>query len=298
MKEGICMFKKIIIATDLSAAAFSVVKKVSEMKAFGVEECLLLQCLSIQVIGSEEYMYATTMIERNFSEQRAILEKQGIRVDTRIASGLAKKEISRIASEENYDLIVVGAEARSLVSEPLLGGIAYEIIHMCRKPILLIRLDELRKEGITYVNPVRDNYFQHVLFPTDFSDTANRAFRVVKELAACGVKKITLMHVQERSRIDPYLMNQLPQFNEIDESRLKAMKKSLQDAADIPVDTYISFGSPSKEIVDAVIERDIQLVILGSQGRGYVPELFLGSVGHNVARYSEASVLLIPAGRE
>jgi len=44
-----------------------------------------------------------------------------------------------------------------------------------------------------------------------------------------------------------------------------------------------------------VRDRDVQLTVMGSQGRGYVSDLFLGSVSHNVARQSVASVLLIPA---
>jgi len=39
------MFKKIIIATDLSSAAFAVVKDLGKLKAYGAEEFLLLQCI-------------------------------------------------------------------------------------------------------------------------------------------------------------------------------------------------------------------------------------------------------------
>jgi nucleotide-binding universal stress UspA family protein len=42
-------------------------------------------------------------------------------------------------------------------------------------------------------------------------------------------------------------------------------------------------------------ELSVSLVVMGSQGRGFVPELFLGSVSHNVARHGDASVLLIPS---
>jgi len=37
---------------------------------------------------------------------------------------------------------------------------------------------------------------------------------------------------------------------------------------------------------------------MGSQGRGFIKEVFLGSVSNNVARHSAASVLLIPAVRK
>ena len=291
------MFRRTIVATDLSSAAFAVLKNISILKTYGTEEILLLQCLGQRETGSFAMSYITEALEKNLQEQRRILEAQGFKVETRVVFGIAKKEIDRIAEEEDYSLIVTGVESISLLSEPLMGGVGYEIIHFCRKPILLVRLEETRKEGISYFEPVRSSFREHILFPTDFSETANEAFHVVKELVAAGTKKVTLMHVQEQSRIDPYLLQQLSQFNERDEGRLKEMKKDLQEIADVEVDTVIFYGSPSRDILDAVEDRNVQLVVMGSQGRGYVKELFLGSVSHNIARHAVSSVLLIPAVR-
>ena len=51
------------------------------------------------------------------------------------------------------------------------------------------------------------------------------------------------------------------------------------------MDTLIRFGSPSVETLKTIQELSVSLVVMGSQGRGFVPELFLGSVSHNVARH-------------
>jgi len=37
------------------------------------------------------------------------------------------------------------------------------------------------------------------------------------------------------------------------------------------------------------------LIVLGSQGRGFFNEIFIGSVSHQVARQSDVSVLLVPS---
>lgn len=296
-KEGICMFRRTIIATDLTSAAFAVLKNSAVLKAYGTEEILLLQCLGQVETGSFALTYITEALDKNLQEQKRVLEAQGFKVETRVAFGVAKREIDRIAEEEDYSLIVTGVESCSLLSEPLLGGVGYEIIHYCRTPILLMRLEESRKEGLSYFEPVRVNFLDHVLFPTDFSETASEAFHIVKELVAAGTRKVTLMHVQEQSRIDPYLLQQLNKFNEKDEGRLLEMKKELQQIGDVDVEQVIFYGSPSRDILDAIEDRNVQLVVMGSQGRGYVKELFLGSVSHNVARHAKASVLLIPAKR-
>lgn len=293
------MFRKAIIATDLSAAAFAVVKNMVRLKGLGIEECLLLHCLELP--ESEPHaLTATALLDQNLRDQKKLLEDLGFRTETRIVPGFAAHEVNRIAAEESYSLIVVGAETRTILSEPLVGGIAYEIIHECRFPTLLVRLDEARREGILYVEPARSDYQAHILFPTDFSETADRTFEVILELAAASAfRKITLMHVQDQTRLDPYLLHKLSQFNEIDAERLGDMEKALRGAnAGIEVDKVITYGNPSRDILREVRDREIQMVVMGSQGRGFVRDLFIGSVGHNLARQSEASVLLIPARRE
>jgi len=291
------MFSKMIVATDLSTAAFAVVRNLNGFKAYGTQECLLLECLSMPQVSTMALAYTYPVLEKTLQEQRVLLENQGFKVDTRIVPGMATIEISRIAAQENYSLVVAGAECRSLVSEVLLGGIAFDIIHRCRLPVFIVRLEENKSDGMSSIQGVRTDYSKHVLFPTDFSETAGLAFQAVLDLVSAGTRKVTLMHVQEQTRISPHLLDQLDEFNEIDEARLAAMKEELQGRADVDVDIVIAFGNPSKEIINAVRDRNIQLTVMGSQGRGYVSDLFLGSVSHNVARQSAASILLIPAGK-
>jgi len=290
------MFSRIIAATDLSSAAFAVVRNLSVLKQFGTQEILLLECLSLPQVGSVALSYTYSVLEKNLQEQREMLEKQGFTVETRIVPGMATVEITRIAAEENYSLVVAGAESRSIVSEGLLGGIAFDIIHRCRMPVFLVRLEEIKVEGMSYIQASRCRYNRHVLFPTDFSQTADQAFAFVRELVRKGASKVTLMHVQDQAHIDPHLLNRLGEFNEIDESRLAAMKEILQNESEtqIDIDVVLAYGNPSKEILFAVKSRGVQLTVMGSQGRGFVADLFLGSVSHNIARQSEASVLLIP----
>lgn len=67
---------------------------------------------------------------------------------------------------------------------------------------------------------------------------------------------------------------------------------------EVEVDVQLSIGSPAGEINKAVKEHNIFMIVMGSQGRGFLNEVFLGSVSHQVARHSSASMLIIPANRE
>jgi nucleotide-binding universal stress UspA family protein len=111
------------------------------------------------------------------------------------------------------------------------------------------------------------------------------------------LKKITLVHVQDEYRISPYLDDKIEEFNMIDTERLEGMKKVLLEKGCPEVQIELKYGSPSTQILKAVKESSVQMVIMGSQGRGFVNEFFLGSVSHNIARESPVSVLLIPVKR-
>jgi len=226
-------------------------------------------------------------------DQKEILEKQGFAVTTRIVSSNAKQEVNRIAGKEDYSLIVVG-HSHSKVRDTFLGTIAYNVIDSARKPALVV---PVQKKGGEYTCVRHAGLREHILYPTDFSENADLAFSYVEDFVHQGAKHVTLFHVQDKTRIEPYLGDRLEEFNKIDYSRLESMKESLKKKGNPIIDIELAYGAPYSEIIRLVRERDISLVVMGSQGRGFVQELFLGSVSHNIARNSEAAVLLIPAKR-
>lgn len=289
------MFKRFIVATDLSPASFGVVNCLGGLRTYGATHCLLLQCLNLQQAASTALSYTTEPLEKFLGQQKDVLEKQGYEVKARIVPGFAKQEINRIAAAENYSLVVVGAQGQSMVGEALLGGVASAVIHSARKPVLLVPLTEKPGEGDVCVQATRCDFNEHVLFPTDFSENADHAFTYVRKLAIDGAKRITLLHVQDKARIDAHLAQRLNEFNEIDRGRLEKLKELLQEKSSAVVEIEVCYGSPFQEITRRVRDNNVSLVVMGSQGRGFIEEIFLGSVSHNVARHTEAPLLLIPA---
>ena len=286
------MFKRVIIASELSSTAFAALYCLKGLKSLGVTECLLLQCVSPADMNAVTAPFVSRVLEEALARQKAILDEQGFAVQTRVLKGKMKNELNRIAVEEDFSLIVASSRGHSLLGEVMLGGVAREVIHHAQKPMLLVKVAENPAEA---TDKVKDcNLTEHILFPTDFSDNARLAFEYLKVIAADGAKKVTLLHVQDLSRIAP---DRLEEFNKADELRLQELKKSLSATGSIEVDTKLLEGSPAVEIIRLINEQKIPLVVMGSQGRGFVNELFLGSVSHNVARHSAASVLLVPAKR-
>jgi nucleotide-binding universal stress UspA family protein len=293
------MFEKVVIAADSSKDSNILISSLSGLKAYGTKNCLLVQFRTVDEIVDIAKAYNEAVLTeyvKNLQKQKSILEKLGFNVETRILTGFSPNEINRIALEEDYSAIVVGAQKHSFAEDEIVfSDLANDLIHNARKPVLLIRLDEEAIKGsMQHAENISCKVSNHILFPTDFSTNADLAFTYVTEMAADAAKKITLLHVQDKTRISPYLDSRIEEFNEIDTARLQSMKNILMQKGNASVEIVIKYGSPAVEILNIVKENDVELVVMGTQGRGYVNEFFLGSVSHNIARNSPSSVLLIP----
>ena len=288
------MFDRLIVATDLSPASYAVVRCLGRLRALGAEHCLLLQCIGTVSAASTALSYDTSSLEAMLDEQRAILGEHGFSVETRIVVGSPKQEIVRTAREEAYSLIVVGTQGRSQVAERLLGGVAYAVINHATTPVLAMPV-EMRDGAEQRCEPVaRCDFTDHVLYATDFSAAADHAFAYLRDIVAAGVRKVTLVHVQDVVKLARHSAVRMREFDDIDHDRLETMRDSLHAVGSAAIDVEIVHGSPSDVIIDVAVRRDVQLVVMATQGRGFVGELVLGSVSHKVVRRSPAPVLLIP----
>jgi len=290
------MFQTIAIATDLSEASDMVIACLRGLHDLGTRKVVLAHAVGVR--HEEEIAHLLSqMAESKLASQRAAIEAQGFQVAVQVGPGTPMVEVNRIAKEHQASLIVVGSLGSTLAREVLLGGTALAILHRAEIPVLVVRLRVTEPGAKEKCRAVCEDFTKHVLFPTDFSDNAEKAFEQVRQLAANGVRRVTLLHVQDKTKIDPHLKERLGEFNRIDQERLERLKDELTRQGAIDVDIKIPYGSPTQEILRLAAEDEDTLIVMGSQGRGFIREVFLGSVSHNVARYASVPVLIVPPVR-
>jgi nucleotide-binding universal stress UspA family protein len=290
------MFTKILVVTDPTADSLEVVKSLTGLRAFGTRECVLFHCFSIpQVIAFPDEM--VEHYKRMLDKQKQILERQGFHVTMRVVPGLIEHEMPRVAIEEGATVLVVAAYEHTLTSE-LIGGSGFACVAMYHAtvPVLVLRLTKGEDDRTLCVTG-KNGYLEHVLYPTDFSDNAEYAFTHLEKAVQSGAGEVTLLHVQDKTKMDSHLKDRLEEFQEIDKERLERMKARLEKLGSAQVHIELPYGIPKAEVIDRA-QSGVSLVIMGSHGRGFVRELFLGSVSHNVARHAKAPVLFVPWHRE
>ncbi len=239
--------------------------------------------------------YTKKFYEPDLLKQRKTIEDQGFVTTLEIVLGGAYEELQKVAKQTDISLIIIGKQEVSAYNQLLLlmGNANSEILHVHEKPLLMISTHTERKDGINKVGCLCKRLKERILFATDFSDISMQAFKYVEKLVEDGCKKVTLFHVHNKVKKWYTDSVKLEEFNRIDTERLEVRRQLLLDKGAEEVEIKILVGTPSVQILKES-KNDYSLIVMGSQGRGFLEEIFIGSVSQNVARKTNVSMLLIP----
>ncbi len=286
------MFKKILIAADESPAASLLITYATALTSIGVREVLLAHCFSLR-----EHVAFPVQTKAN---QEAFLFKAGeglrekdITVNVMAEDCLPGIRIPEIALENNCSVILTASHGQSLVEAISLGSTTMEILHRSKVPVLVLPMKAVASEEMKARFTEKWAPGDHILYATDFSDDSMAAFDYVCDIVRYGARRVTLLHIQDKAKIGDHLSHRLDSFNSTDRGRLNALKMRLAAVCDARIHIALSYGAPANEIVQCAYKRQASLLILGARGRGYVSEVFLGSVSHNVVRHAPAPVLVV-----
>jgi nucleotide-binding universal stress UspA family protein len=132
-----------------------------------------------------------------------------------------------------------------------------------------------------------------ILVATDFSDQAGKALEWARTFAGAFGAKLVLLHV-----IDIFSLAEigcvmggtdpLHLLREQAHNCMGELKALIPDAQ-----TVVREASPRPVIVDAALELNCQMIIMGTHGRSGLAHLLLGSVAEYVVRNSKVPVLTV-----
>lgn len=145
---------------------------------------------------------------------------------------------------------------------------------------------------------------KRILFPTDFSEAAQNAFRYTLLLADKLEAEILVLHAiypQYEGMDLPVMATQATQKKiEVARSLLEAfVDTSVDMVADeltntATIETQVEIGSPASTIASMAHREDIDLIIMGTQGEHNTFEKLFGSVTSEVIQRTSCHVLAIP----
>ena len=140
---------------------------------------------------------------------------------------------------------------------------------------------------------------RNILVPTDFSEPADAALAYAKLLATEFGSRLHLLHVIATPQVGwgaetttfswPTLLADL----ETDARAQLGRQIPSGDPLSGRVTLATAIGVPVEDILEYAAANAIDLVVMGTHGRGLVGHLFLGSVAERVVRRSPVPVLTV-----
>jgi nucleotide-binding universal stress UspA family protein len=147
-----------------------------------------------------------------------------------------------------------------------------------------------------------------ILFPTDFSETANNAFVYALQLADKLKASITTIHIFnhpeiyiERGAIHAEALEHI--YESIDMEEFENYKDSIPALRAIAekenldhIDLYhvMEDGAVIPKITRLAKEGGYDMIVMGTKGAGWVKEIFLGTITGEVMEHAICPVLAVP----
>ena len=151
-----------------------------------------------------------------------------------------------------------------------------------------------------------------ILFATDLSKNSAYAFYYAIHMAKRDEAKIVILHA-----VEP-LPRMLVSFEDFEhkvakdrwEDTVKKFKEQIQDisvkvdartgisSVDLVSKILIRLGPPVEEILRVVDEEGCDMIVLGTHGKGFLKQTFLGSVSSSVLLRARKPVFVVPLPSE
>jgi nucleotide-binding universal stress UspA family protein len=140
-----------------------------------------------------------------------------------------------------------------------------------------------------------------IVFPTDFSNNANRALEYAVEIAALSGATLHLLHIYTPIVSKDNVYSSLI-TDEVADAKREAVEKLtiITDtiAKEFPVvsfKTHVCVGETVDEILKASLEHKAELIIMGTLGANKLSKMIFGSNTASIIEKSECPVLAVPS---
>ncbi len=281
---------RLLLATDLSGRCDRALERSAQLAAEWQAQLVALQVL--ETPQAPDHLLAWVAGEDEESRlQAAKVQLQrdtaglGVEVEMRLAQGEAAETIRRIAIDADCDLIVSGMARNEAFGRFLLGSTVERLARSAPQPLLVVR------------NRVHGPY-HHILVATDFSESARYALQTAARFFPD--RALTLYHSYQTpmSGLADRMPDRMPEArpaHEIDHRECMDFIAS----ADLPAQTrsklcvIIENGALETQLAHYVRTHDIDLVVMGTNGRSGLKGVLLGSMAARLLDWLPCDTMIV-----
>lgn len=217
-----------------------------------------------------------TIMERRVSMDLKLSE---IDADVHISEGIPHEVVLKAAIEESSDIVITGMGRDESLARVQFGSTLDSLLKSLQIPIMTAR------------RRVRGPY-QHIVVATDFSPASRPALE--NSIRLFGDAKLTLFHAY----VGTYREDDLQANNAWKTLAYQQYKKfidetALESSAVDRLHPVIEKGQPEVLLCNYVRHEEIDLVVLGTHGRGGLLRTMLGSTAENLLHLLECDTMVV-----
>lgn len=139
---------------------------------------------------------------------------------------------------------------------------------------------------------------RRILIATDGSETANEAAAFGMEMVGCSGAKIYAIYVIDTTpyrsvSLDKIWSNEiLDEFERVGHEATSYVER-IGKSVGVEVESRVLRGHPAEKIINFAEDNNIDMIIIGSLGKGGYERFVLGSVSEKVVSHAKVPVLVV-----
>ena len=137
--------------------------------------------------------------------------------------------------------------------------------------------------------------YDKILVAVDHSEPSDRALLAARDLALLSKGEVWVLHLREREIATKTGVVLTDETADEASAAVEAAVDTLT-AAGVKAHGDVGhtiFGYAARSMVDDAIEHDVDVIVIGSRGRGDLAGLLLGSTAHKVIHLTDRPVLIV-----
>lgn len=139
---------------------------------------------------------------------------------------------------------------------------------------------------------------RQILIATDGSETANEAADFGMEMMGCSGAKIYAVYIIDTTPYRSVSLDKiwsketLDEFERVGHEATSYIEK-IGKAAGAEVETRVIRGNPAEKIISFAEDNNIDMIIVGSLGKGRYERAVIGSVSEKIVKHAKVPVMVV-----
>lgn len=287
---------KVLLATDGSAhvrEAEWLLSRLPIAEPMSLEIVTVVACPDLHALGREVPAAIQSFVDRTRDAAQRLVDEEAERfegmnaeVQTKVLCGHVADEVIKEATEQQSELIVVGARGMTRFQRMLIGSTSDRVAKHAPCSVLTVRPTGLSSEKN---RPLR------VVVGVDGSETSRRA---VEQFASFHWgESVEIEALAVLPRIRSFRMDLVEEADPFLEQQRRDLVRALDQASSVLSRTGAQVSTKlidAESIVEALLtvaeQAAADLIVVGCEGKGRIERFLMGSVSFNILSHAHCSV--------